>query len=314
MTLNVNLEDVPFAILEAVRGRIMSNRRRLQENQEQQQQRPALQHKPQFRKFGADGRTWKRPEPAAVPVSAGVIKVEELIVYWTETGPAATAGNITWTAQDFGSEYATTTFQGQLAAKAMPAGTGAGTLHEGLIDESIFSIGTGDFTFEAWLRPGSTTSSTISSAEYALVSMGAVAGGAELQLTGNSYLPELDESPEWVEQITFRENEPSITNQRFALIGYPGWTHVSLQRQSDLIIYHRAGERVLFNIKNDELSNDQTANIFNMSGNLTIQAFPHATVSTDTAVGQIRITRKRARYGTSNFTPPTTPFYVAPTP
>jgi hypothetical protein len=66
MTLNVNLEDVPFAILEAVRGRIMSNRRRLQENQEQQQQRPALQPKPQFRKFGADGRTWKRPEPAAI--------------------------------------------------------------------------------------------------------------------------------------------------------------------------------------------------------------------------------------------------------
>jgi hypothetical protein len=65
MTLNVNLEDVPWAILEAVRGRIMSNRRRLEESQ-QEQQRPALQPKPQFRKFGADGRTWKRPEPAAV--------------------------------------------------------------------------------------------------------------------------------------------------------------------------------------------------------------------------------------------------------
>jgi hypothetical protein len=67
MTLNVNLEDVPWAILEAVRGRIMSNRRRLEESQ-QEQQRPALQPKPQFRKFGADGRTWKRPEPAAVAI------------------------------------------------------------------------------------------------------------------------------------------------------------------------------------------------------------------------------------------------------
>lgn len=71
MTLNVNLEDVPFAILEAVRGRIMSNRRRLKDNQEQQQQRPALQPKPQFRKFGADGRTWKRPQPAAVASGGG---------------------------------------------------------------------------------------------------------------------------------------------------------------------------------------------------------------------------------------------------
>jgi hypothetical protein len=65
VTLNVNLEDVPWAILEAVRGRIMSNRRRMEQSQ-QEQQRPALQPKPQNRKFGADGREWKRPEPAAV--------------------------------------------------------------------------------------------------------------------------------------------------------------------------------------------------------------------------------------------------------
>ena len=64
MTLNINLEDVPWAILEAVRGRIMSNRQRLLDQQELQ--RPALQPKPQFRKFGADSRSWKRPQPAAV--------------------------------------------------------------------------------------------------------------------------------------------------------------------------------------------------------------------------------------------------------
>lgn len=66
MTLNIDLEDVPDAILEAVKARILANRRRLLDQQEQQQQPAALQPKPQFRKFGADSRTWKRPQPAAV--------------------------------------------------------------------------------------------------------------------------------------------------------------------------------------------------------------------------------------------------------
>lgn len=65
MTLNIDLEDVPWAILEAVRVRIMSNRRRLLDREELLRQ-PPLQPKPQSRKFGADSKTWKRPQPAAV--------------------------------------------------------------------------------------------------------------------------------------------------------------------------------------------------------------------------------------------------------
>ena len=48
----------------------MANRRRLLD-QQQQQQPAALQPKPQFRKFGADSSTWKRPQPAAVPSGGG---------------------------------------------------------------------------------------------------------------------------------------------------------------------------------------------------------------------------------------------------
>lgn len=66
MTLNIDLEDVPDAILEAVKARIMANRRRLLDREELLRQ-PPLQPKPQFRKFGADSKTWKRPQPAAVP-------------------------------------------------------------------------------------------------------------------------------------------------------------------------------------------------------------------------------------------------------
>ena len=65
MTLNIDLEDVPDAILEAVKARIMANRRRLLDREELLRQ-PPLQPKPQSRKFGADSKTWKRPQPAAV--------------------------------------------------------------------------------------------------------------------------------------------------------------------------------------------------------------------------------------------------------
>ena len=71
MTLNVNLEDVPDAILEAVMRRIIASRRSMKD-QQQLQEKPALQPKPQIRKQGADGRTWKRPEPAAVASPDGL--------------------------------------------------------------------------------------------------------------------------------------------------------------------------------------------------------------------------------------------------
>jgi hypothetical protein len=61
--VNVDLEDVPFAILEMVKARILANRRRLNAAQ----QLPiSTKPRPQFRKFGANSTTWRRPEPAAV--------------------------------------------------------------------------------------------------------------------------------------------------------------------------------------------------------------------------------------------------------
>lgn len=66
MTTNVDLEWVPWEILETVKARILSRRRQLQDAQEQQKKPVALQPKPQFAKFGADSRNWRLPEPAAV--------------------------------------------------------------------------------------------------------------------------------------------------------------------------------------------------------------------------------------------------------
>lgn len=66
MTLNVTLEDLPFAILEAVRTRIETNRRRLQQGQ-QQRPRPSLRPRPQFTKLGANSKSWRLPKSAVIP-------------------------------------------------------------------------------------------------------------------------------------------------------------------------------------------------------------------------------------------------------
>lgn len=64
MTLNVNLEDVPFEILETVKARILARRRKLDEAQEQKP-REALDPKPQYRKHAPDAWSWKRPQQSA---------------------------------------------------------------------------------------------------------------------------------------------------------------------------------------------------------------------------------------------------------
>jgi len=65
MTLNVNLEDVPWEILEAVRLRILAERRAME--QSRLQRRPiALRPQAQFAKLGARADQRRLPEPAAV--------------------------------------------------------------------------------------------------------------------------------------------------------------------------------------------------------------------------------------------------------
>lgn len=63
--VNLALEDVPFAILEVVKARILANRRRLGVGQGEQKPPPSLKPRPQLRKFGASSKNYRRPEPAA---------------------------------------------------------------------------------------------------------------------------------------------------------------------------------------------------------------------------------------------------------
>lgn len=63
MSLNVSIDDVPFAILEMVKARILAQR------QKQQQAKPTAPKgpRPQFRRFGASSKAYRQPQPAALP-------------------------------------------------------------------------------------------------------------------------------------------------------------------------------------------------------------------------------------------------------
>lgn len=66
--VNVDLEEVPFAILEAVRARILANRARINDAR----LRPSTRPRPQFRKTGASNSSWRLPQHGAAAVDDGV--------------------------------------------------------------------------------------------------------------------------------------------------------------------------------------------------------------------------------------------------
>lgn len=88
MTLNIDLEDVPFAILETVKARIMANRRRLQ--RDQQRPRPSLRPRPQFVKQGASSKGWRLQKTAAVVLGDGA-----LIISWNAGLPIPSQSDFT---------------------------------------------------------------------------------------------------------------------------------------------------------------------------------------------------------------------------
>jgi hypothetical protein len=78
--VNVDLEEVPFAILELVKARILANRRRLLQGQ-QGKPRPSTRPGAQFRKVGASSKEWRKPQ-----YGAGVFGslYEVAIAIWTD--------------------------------------------------------------------------------------------------------------------------------------------------------------------------------------------------------------------------------------
>jgi hypothetical protein len=242
------------------------------------------------------------PVQYAGPIPEGP---DELIVYWTESGPAATTGNVQWSIIVSGSEYATTTFQGQLAARLLIPGEGSGVIqHTGTFDEDVFSIGTEDFTYEWWGNPGGEGQNKNISGDLRSSSSDALSGLRGLFDPFNPF--------KWDQVIQISSPDGSLRLTEDIGFTPPGWAHVCIQRQGNLYIYHLDGQRIQFTEKNGTSpASDQNLSAVNMSGNLRVVIrYSGIKDNTTVAIGQTRIT-KGARYGTGNFTPPTGAFYTA---
>ena len=60
--VNLTLEEVPFAILDVVKARILANRRK---RDDLRKPRLSLRPRPQFRQFGASSKSWRKPQHGA---------------------------------------------------------------------------------------------------------------------------------------------------------------------------------------------------------------------------------------------------------
>lgn len=91
MTLNIDLEDVPFAILEAVKARILRNRRLL-DLYNQQNPQPSLRPGPQFVKQGASRRGWRLQKTAAMALGDGPRRIAHCGLIAEGSGSGYTRG------------------------------------------------------------------------------------------------------------------------------------------------------------------------------------------------------------------------------
>ena len=89
MTLNLGLEDVPFAILEAVKARILASRIKAQQDKDQNQQKRSTEPRPQFAKLGARPNVYRLPRAYALSSggqNVGHVWLQSKYTQRTDTG------------------------------------------------------------------------------------------------------------------------------------------------------------------------------------------------------------------------------------
>jgi hypothetical protein len=138
----LDLEEVPFAILEAVKARILASRRNIGKPP------PSTRPRPQFRKFGASTKGWRKPQYAAgvlggdgwLLVPSGPF-IEELGGYSmvTEAGTRVLAKS-----GEFSAIYKTNNLGPYLLADPLSPGPFQASFESAVFTESDFQ----SFTFE----------------------------------------------------------------------------------------------------------------------------------------------------------------------
>lgn len=141
MTLNIDLEDVPFAILEAVKARILRNRSLL-DLYNQQNPQPSLRPGPQFVKQGGSRRGWRLQKQAAMALGG-----DTLLLLPLNTGVGfSDRGDYALTVEPKNNAIISTSQSRFGNASAYFNGIGSHLA----IENSKVSLANRDFTIELW--------------------------------------------------------------------------------------------------------------------------------------------------------------------
>jgi hypothetical protein len=319
VTLNVNLEDVPWAILEVVKARIMANRKKLEEAQEQslEAQLAASAERPQYRSIGASTRRRVDPEPGSVYVVR--TGDDQIVIWWPTLSPAIGIAQPSQTEvpgeffdfNNYGDVYETV--DGLWLVNPIDGGSRNIAWQ---FTFNKFGLGTGDFTIEFYAK----IDAMVAAADETRV------GGCSARV----YYKSFEDRSDGISLAQQREKSPSIPETYFAAAGdfiegtpedatrlareyrvdaagssVPAnqLSHCSLQRINGVLYVHFNGTpgSEVFNVLGSQVINYGQSQMFLELGlSNANEGLVYA--------GQCRIT-KRALYGTGTYTPPADPFY-----
>lgn len=225
MTVNVDLEWVPWEILETVKARILSRRRQLQDAQEQQKKPVALQPKPQLAKFGADSRNWRLPEPAAVGGGASGLLLVPSGPYDSNLGGFQTIVR-GLPQKPFTTGEGTGIYVGQGADAALAILTGP-TLRYDTTPDTISDALLRQFTFE-FIMGGAAPidEARITTVSLQLFTLPDDNGNTSFDLTFDFYLGVVSRSVNGVDQIVPYYGYDVFTDG-------PGGTYVDIEQEVD---------------------------------------------------------------------------------
>jgi hypothetical protein len=201
---------------------------------------------------------------------------QQLVLYWKPSEPAATLPAIDFLVDpQSGSAYATTTFQNELAVTAPNTDAAYdGGYYYAQISSDQFTIGTGNFTFEGWAKPGAITGERFAFFELftstGYISLGFYdvgdGFGSDCYIDGASY---------------------SATSNT-VLLSDPGWRHFSVQRINGLYYFHYQGQPVALTV--DPILDGPDTDDF-IDSSLYISAYVYTDAAPAPAISQTRVTK-----------------------
>lgn len=292
MTLNIDLEDVPFAILEAVKARILANRKRLQDSRDQSLRR-STRPRPQFARIGATSKIWRLPKPAAMVEDDGRV----LLVTWNGIKPVLSDSSAVLLNEDLSPNSSSTTITaGGTAAALGITGFGPNNYSTWNYRTTQCKInGRSDFTYETWV--------SFASSELSMVIIG-INAGDELSMEMRYFYHDGSPGTNLPFGMFYIFKDPidgfSSPNLTYGNLATPN--HICMMRKDGIFQWAINGRIGTVNASEE-------GKAILAQGDTTISFTVYATGNlSPNKLGPLRLDPDRARYIKDYFTPDPLPF------